>query len=423
MASHLPRAVLGAGLAAAVMLGAPVTAGAQRAPGAPAPSDAKRRAAAKKLVDDAIAAQNAGDYDKAIALYQRAFALIPHPDLLFNVGQAYRLAGQPRKAARFYTRYLQLAPDGKEAATARAHLAAIRGSDDAGDPPEDEPSGATDAPREEPAEADEPRREPDRPEVAAKDKVSAARTTSASSPGERAVAAVAGLSFTARWMTLRPVDGSQPSFGYSQSVPAAGVYVDATVFPLAVGHRRTDWLRHLGAAVMLDRVLSLETRNVTDGNLTSVDEQRYAIGVAFRYPLGPEATAPVVGAALRYGGQQFTTGGATATPDVDYRLIDLAMSFHYPVGPRLVLNLRAGALVPTDAGPITKVTAYGRASVRGFEGSVGVDYLLTEHVFLRAEARLETFGYSFLGDGMKLPAVEGARDTYSGGILTIGYLL
>lgn len=128
MGSLLSRLVLGAGVAAAVMLGDPATASAQPAGTGGAPVTDAQKKTAKQLVDQAIAAQNAGDYDKAIELYRQAFAIVPHPILMFNVGQAHRLAGRPAQAAQFYERYLTLDPNGKEVATARAHLAAIKAS-------------------------------------------------------------------------------------------------------------------------------------------------------------------------------------------------------------------------------------------------------------------------------------------------------
>jgi tetratricopeptide (TPR) repeat protein len=125
MGSLLFRVVLGAGVAAAVMLRGPAIVEAQPGPQATAPSAADKQAA-KKLVDDGIAAMDAKDYDKAIELYQKAFVLVAHPLLIFNVGQAHRLSGRLQQAAQFYERYLQLDPNGNEAAAARAHLATIK---------------------------------------------------------------------------------------------------------------------------------------------------------------------------------------------------------------------------------------------------------------------------------------------------------
>lgn len=90
-----------------------------------APSDAAR-AAAKKLSMEGNTAFEAQSYARAITLYMRAFTLEPHPLLLFNVGQAHRLAGCPERAASFYERYLALDPKGVQAGTAKALLATIR---------------------------------------------------------------------------------------------------------------------------------------------------------------------------------------------------------------------------------------------------------------------------------------------------------
>ncbi len=125
MASLLSRVVLGAGIAAALIASAPANVGAQPDPKAGAPSAADKQAA-KKLVDDGLAAYNTKDYDKAIELYKQAFGLIPHPILLFNIAQAHRLAGRPDKAVPFYERYLERDPSGPESGPARAALADIK---------------------------------------------------------------------------------------------------------------------------------------------------------------------------------------------------------------------------------------------------------------------------------------------------------
>ncbi len=123
MALFLRRVMLGLGVAVAM----PVVLGSRSAEAQPGPgATANTRAEARKLVDEGIAAQNAEDYGKAIALYLRAFSLDPHPLLLFNVAQAHRLAGCPQRAVPFYERYLTLDPEGAESAPARAALAEIQ---------------------------------------------------------------------------------------------------------------------------------------------------------------------------------------------------------------------------------------------------------------------------------------------------------
>ena len=62
---------------------------------------------------------------------------------------------------------------------------------------------------------------------------------------------------------------------------------------------------------------------------------------------------------------------------------------------------------------------------------LGIDYLITRNIFARAAFRAETIGYTFKGTGALSNArdgdpatvdVAGARDTYLGGIVTVGYL-
>jgi tetratricopeptide (TPR) repeat protein len=81
-----------------------------------------QREMASKLTNDAIAAEDAKDYAIAIALYQQAYALMPHPILEFNIGQAYMLAGDLDQAERYYQLYLTHEPDGQFARKADQFL-------------------------------------------------------------------------------------------------------------------------------------------------------------------------------------------------------------------------------------------------------------------------------------------------------------
>lgn len=64
-------------------------------------------------------------FQAAIDQYQAAYRLLPLPDLLFNIAQAHRLAGDLPAAATYYTRYLEL-PDGKARSAARRQLDRLR---------------------------------------------------------------------------------------------------------------------------------------------------------------------------------------------------------------------------------------------------------------------------------------------------------
>ena len=100
------------------------TGDARAQPAAPAPAVDKAKAkVAKQYVDAGLAAQSSGDYDTAITFYSKAFQLVPHPVLIFNMAQAHRLAGRTAEALRLYARYLEEDPHGSQAQTARDFLA------------------------------------------------------------------------------------------------------------------------------------------------------------------------------------------------------------------------------------------------------------------------------------------------------------
>lgn len=99
-------------LIAAVLVGA--------AAPAPAHADAKAdKQLAKQYVDAGLSAQDTGNYDTAITLYQKAYDLVPHPVLIFNIAQATRLAGRLADALALYEKYLAQDPHGAKADVAR----------------------------------------------------------------------------------------------------------------------------------------------------------------------------------------------------------------------------------------------------------------------------------------------------------------
>jgi len=81
---------------------------------------------AKQYVDAGLAAQDAGDYDTAISLYEKAYALVPHPVLVFNMAQAQRLAKHDDKALELYEKYLAADPNGTQAKKAREIVADMK---------------------------------------------------------------------------------------------------------------------------------------------------------------------------------------------------------------------------------------------------------------------------------------------------------
>lgn len=89
------------------------------------PAPKSRVQEARSYVDAGLAAQRSHDYDTAILLYRKAYELVPHPVLLFDMAQAHRLAGRVEQALALYRKYLRAAPNGREAATARELIAEL----------------------------------------------------------------------------------------------------------------------------------------------------------------------------------------------------------------------------------------------------------------------------------------------------------
>ena len=95
-----------------------------RALAQPAPAVDKVKVA-KQYVDAGLAAQSTGDYDTAITLYSKAYQLVQHPLLIFNMAQAHRLAGHVEQALALYARYLAEDPHGAQAQTAHELVAEL----------------------------------------------------------------------------------------------------------------------------------------------------------------------------------------------------------------------------------------------------------------------------------------------------------
>jgi tetratricopeptide (TPR) repeat protein len=72
---------------------------------------AKAHARAAELTNEAQAHYDAGRYEEASESYRQAFAVVPAPELLFNLGQCQRLLGRPQRAVKYFQAYLRLRPD------------------------------------------------------------------------------------------------------------------------------------------------------------------------------------------------------------------------------------------------------------------------------------------------------------------------
>jgi tetratricopeptide (TPR) repeat protein len=82
-------------------------------------------------------AYNLGHFPEAIEEFEKAYELAPEPILLYNIAQSHRQDGNAQRAAFFYRRYLEAAPDAKNRAEIEKRLAELQSQIDA---PKDSPA-------------------------------------------------------------------------------------------------------------------------------------------------------------------------------------------------------------------------------------------------------------------------------------------
>jgi len=68
-------------------------------------------ARAAELTSEAQGLYDAGHYEDASESYRKAYAVVPAPELLFNLGQCQRLMGRSQRALKYFEAYLRLRPD------------------------------------------------------------------------------------------------------------------------------------------------------------------------------------------------------------------------------------------------------------------------------------------------------------------------
>jgi hypothetical protein len=74
------------------------------------PAWAQNTSRAKELFQEGTTFFDLGQFEKAIESWQQGYKEKPDPGFLYNIAQAYRLAGDPQKAIFFYRGYLRNSP-------------------------------------------------------------------------------------------------------------------------------------------------------------------------------------------------------------------------------------------------------------------------------------------------------------------------
>ncbi len=96
-----------------------------------AQADKRKKPSAAQLKESKQHYQNARDHHEheeylaAAQEYEAAYAAYANPEFIFNAAQVYRLAGKLQTALEYYDKYLELDPDGRGAADARANRAIL----------------------------------------------------------------------------------------------------------------------------------------------------------------------------------------------------------------------------------------------------------------------------------------------------------
>lgn len=91
----------------------------------PQPTPAQKQQASN-LVKQAIAKSQAGDHGTAIELYLQAYALIPQPLLLSNIGSEYQQENKPVEALKYFCKYLDADPTGSNVSYATAQAKTLQ---------------------------------------------------------------------------------------------------------------------------------------------------------------------------------------------------------------------------------------------------------------------------------------------------------
>lgn len=91
----------------------------------PSPSPAQKQQASA-LVKQAIAKSQAGDHATAIELYLQAYALIPQPLLLSNIGSEYQQENKAVESLKYFCKYLEADPTGSNVSYATAQAKTLQ---------------------------------------------------------------------------------------------------------------------------------------------------------------------------------------------------------------------------------------------------------------------------------------------------------
>lgn len=223
-----------------------------------------------------------------------------------------------------------------------------------------------------------------------------------------------------------------------KNAPNPGALVTGEVFPLAFSNRYGA-AAGLGIAGGFNDTVGLKLRpSAGSSSLLPVTQHDYAIGIVYRYVLGPKVTSPSVQLGLGYGSREFASdrsklmdGETLALPDVNYKYFYPALDARIPFARPIALIVGVKTWLARSAGDIQNADQYGQMTVTSIDGYLGFDITFMKRFAIRLAGQYTQVGMSFKGTGAlsngntgdpTMKDVGGATDKYYGGYLSLGVI-
>jgi hypothetical protein len=242
-----------------------------------------------------------------------------------------------------------------------------------------------------------------------------------------------GVSALQRTLSFTVADGlANGPAGYDGAL-VPGALLEGEVYPMGFG-KKTGVLANIGLTFMFDRVFVLKSKTMDTEYDTT--QQRYGLGLRYRWLLGSSTTSPTVHFGIGYNNLAFTidSGGKDiGLPNVEYSFVDPGAGIRMPLGtPSFALLADARYMIVLGAGDIASADNYGGGTVAGLDIDAGLEWRLMPRLPIRVGFKYVRIAYTFEDNGGKRvnnqdnnPATQdvgGALDTYLGGYATAGYI-
>lgn len=222
---------------------------------------------------------------------------------------------------------------------------------------------------------------------------------------------------------------------------APGLSVAGDVYPLELTGAAGTILAAPGFAFRYDTVLGLQTAIDTGGAVAATaptEQTSYSIGGRLRFRLNFLPADPVLTIGGGIGQLSFMVdpnavpaGIVLDVPNTTYKYFDPGAWLKLSVHPKIDVEVGGQALLVTDAGQVQDADQYGGANITSYALDLGVEYSLTPNWRVRANGSYTSLGLAFIGNGAQTRGrdgddtdveVLGAKDSYLGGSIALGYV-